>query len=250
MTLCCGLGFDAKGRLVAARTDPAQILVLQPERKILLEAFGSLPLLRPNDLTIAKNGGIYFSDQPRQPAQPQVPGRKKGILHLAPNGSVIQVDDRLEAPNGLVLSPDERVLYAADSFGDTLIAFDVGKDGALTNRRPFGHLDGATQRAASGVLRSADGLAVDAQGRVYAATRIGRSPATLWTLTNGEKLASCEIAFVPIGVKATVMRNGKLLYTRIFADGDEATAWAEEERKGHLAKGWSHPLGGQPTIRR
>jgi gluconolactonase len=102
-----------------------------------------------------------------------VPGRKKGLLYLAPNGSVIQVDDQLEAPNGLVLSPDERVLYAADSFGDTLIAFDVGKDGALTNRRPFGHLEGATRRTASGVLRSADGLAVDAQGRVYAATRIG-----------------------------------------------------------------------------
>ena len=58
----------------------------------------------------------------------------------------------------------------------------------------------------------------------------------LWTLTNGEKPASCEIAFVPIGVKATVMRNGKLLYSRIFADGDEATAWAEEERNRHLAR--------------
>jgi gluconolactonase len=57
MTLCCGLGFDANGRLIAARTDPAQILVLEPERRVLLEAFDSQPLLRPNDLTIAKNGG-------------------------------------------------------------------------------------------------------------------------------------------------------------------------------------------------
>ena len=64
------------------------------------------------------------------------------------------------------------------------------------------------------------------------------SPTTLWTLSDGEKLASCEIAFVPIGVKATVMRNGKLLYSRIFANGDEATAWAEEERRRHFEKGW------------
>jgi hypothetical protein len=59
------------------------------------------------------------------------------------------------------------------------------------------------------------------------------------TLTNGEKLASCEIAFVPIGVKATVMRNGKLLYARTFPTGDKALEWAEEERVKMLVQGWS-----------
>jgi hypothetical protein len=37
------------------------------------------------------------------------------------------------------------------------------------------------------------------------------SPTTLWTLTDNEKLASCEVAFVPIGVQARVLRNGELL---------------------------------------
>src|ERR1043165_9265663 len=101
-----GLGFDSQHRLIAARTDPAQLLVLEPQRKILLDTFDSQPLLRPNDLTIDKNGGIYFSDQPRRPTQPQVPGRQKGLLYLTPKGSVIQVDDQTEAPNGVVLSPD------------------------------------------------------------------------------------------------------------------------------------------------
>jgi hypothetical protein len=64
------------------------------------------------------------------------------------------------------------------------------------------------------------------------------SPSTLWTLTDDEKLASCEVAFVPIGVQARVLRNGELLYCRIFTNGDEALAWAEEERQGYLAKGW------------
>ena len=73
------------------------------------------------------------------------------------------------------------------------------------------------------------------------------SPATLWTLTNGEKLASCEVAFVPIGVKATVMRNGKLLYSRIFASGDEATAWAEDERRKLVREGWSTPAANPGT---
>jgi hypothetical protein len=42
----------------------------------------------------------------------------------------------------------------------------------------------------------------------------------------------------PMGVQAKVMRNRKLLYSRIFSNGDDAVAWAEEERQGHLAKGW------------
>ena len=38
------------------------------------------------------------------------------------------------------------------------------------------------------------------------------APTTLWTLTSDEKLASGEVAFVPKGVQARLMRNGKLLY--------------------------------------
>jgi hypothetical protein len=39
-------------------------------------------------------------------------------------------------------------------------------------------------------------------------------------------------------VQARVLTNGKLLYARTFPNGDEALEWVEEERKGHLAKGW------------
>jgi hypothetical protein len=46
------------------------------------------------------------------------------------------------------------------------------------------------------------------------------------------------------------MRNGKLLYSRIFVSGDEATAWAEEERKGHLATGWVPRFGVDPSTTR
>jgi hypothetical protein len=40
-------------------------------------------------------------------------------------------------------------------------------------------------------------------------------------------------------VQARVLRNGELPYSRIFSNGDDAVAWAEEERKRHLAKGWT-----------
>lgn len=67
------------------------------------------------------------------------------------------------------------------------------------------------------------------------------APATIWTLTTDEKLASCEVAFMPSGVEARVKRNGRLLYARTFPNGDEALEWAEGERVEMLAKGWKTP---------
>jgi hypothetical protein len=48
------------------------------------------------------------------------------------------------------------------------------------------------------------------------------APVILWTLTREEKLASCDVRFVPIGVEARVLTNGKLLYARTFPTGDDA----------------------------
>jgi hypothetical protein len=56
------------------------------------------------------------------------------------------------------------------------------------------------------------------------------APATLWTVTLDDRLASCAIAFVPNGVEARIMRNGKLLYACTFANGDDTLEWAEGER--------------------
>jgi gluconolactonase len=168
-----GLGFDHNGRLIGVRTDPPHVLVLQPERRVLADKVAGLPLLRPNDLSIDSRNGIYFSDAARQPQQIQVPEREKGLLYLRPDGTVVQVATDIVFPNGVVLSPDEKVLYAADSRSRSLIAFDVKPDGTLGNRRNFGMLEGYPLQTPTGLGRSSDGLAVDAEGRVYAATRLG-----------------------------------------------------------------------------
>jgi hypothetical protein len=66
-----------------------------------------------------------------------------------------------------------------------------------------------------------------------------REPSNLWTLHRDGKVASCEVRFVPIGVDVRVLRNGKLRYARTFTIGEEAMAWAEEERERMLEDGWS-----------
>jgi gluconolactonase len=86
---------------------------------------------------------------------------------------VIQVAEDIDQPNGLVLSPDDRVLYAADARGEWVLAYDVQPDGSLANRREFARLEGVPSKTKMNTQATADGLAVDGEGRLYVATRIG-----------------------------------------------------------------------------
>ena len=65
------------------------------------------------------------------------------------------------------------------------------------------------------------------------------SPAHLWFLRKDGLSRSCEMRFVKVGVQVRVLRNdGGLLYSRIFPEGEQATAWANEERNELLHAGW------------
>lgn len=63
-------------------------------------------------------------------------------------------------------------------------------------------------------------------------------PSTLWSLQRDDKLASCAVRFVPNGVEVKVVRNGNLLWSRIFENGDDALREAEEERERTVSEGW------------
>ena len=65
------------------------------------------------------------------------------------------------------------------------------------------------------------------------------SATMLWTLRKDGLTRSAEVRFVPIGVEVRVLRNdGRLLYSMIFTNGDEAIPWANEERDVLLGEGW------------
>ena len=72
----------------------------------------------------------------------------------------------------LALSPDEKTLYIANTYGEHVLAYDVGKDGSVSHRRDFARLAGFKQTD-NGPSSGADGLAIDAQGRLYVASSAG-----------------------------------------------------------------------------
>jgi gluconolactonase len=85
----------------------------------------------------------------------------------------VKVTDEVESPNGVQLSPDERVLYVANTPGEFVYAFDRKNDGSVSGMRPFARLKGPAKPDGTGVRGGADGLAVDSTGRLYVATTMG-----------------------------------------------------------------------------
>jgi len=173
-----GLMFDRQGRLFAAVVPwPAtKFAIIYPEaaKKVVIDNYTGKPFGRPNDLTIAANGGMYFTDSanamPRPPEGPPLPA---AVYYLPPGAAAArQLFTDVNFPNGILLSGDEKTLYLNNS-GEYLLAFDVQPDGSLTNRRNFAKYNGLTPNAAGVVSSGADGITIDAAGRVYAAVSNG-----------------------------------------------------------------------------
>jgi gluconolactonase len=165
-----GLAFDARGRLLVARTGTPQIVELRQgaEARVLSDRFQGRPFSRPNDLLVDRNGGIFFTDPGSRPADGAPLAQPSLVFHLSPSGDLRLIDDRMRRPNGVQLSPDERTLYIVDTLTDEIVAYDVEPDGTARNRRVFARLREAIPHYSGG-----DGMAVDAEGRLYVTSRVG-----------------------------------------------------------------------------
>ena len=157
------VSLDAAGRLfgvertcteplnpfLAGCTELTRIVQHLPERRVLANSFtDGRSLGRPNDLIADGNGGAYFT--------------AGGAYHVSAGGEVSVVEEDDIRSNGIMLSPDGRTLYVTNR--TAVLAFDVRADGTARNRREFGVLDGDD---------GGDGMAIDAQGRLYVTANAG-----------------------------------------------------------------------------
>ncbi|OFW22069.1 MAG: gluconolactonase [Acidobacteria bacterium RIFCSPLOWO2_02_FULL_65_29] len=171
-----GLAFDAKGRLISVQTTPGQtrIGVVYPKgsETVLADNFDGKPFGRPNDLVVDKKGGVYFTE-PGINAQPGAPPPlPPAVYYVQPGGKANKIAEGIERPNGVTLSADEKILYVNNTAGEYLLAFDVQPDGTVRNRRNFAKYEGVT-KTGDAFASGADGLALDSEGRIYAATSAG-----------------------------------------------------------------------------
>lgn len=174
-----GLGFNAKGELISVQVGDTRVGIVYPQghERTLASSYEGLPFGRPNDLVVDKRGGVYFTDSgvnvaPNQPAPTKV-FAKPAVYHITPEGVLKRLAADIERPNGIQLSPDEKVLYVANTLGEHVLAYDVAADGSLGARRNFAKLAGWSKNDSAVWSSGADGLAVDEKGRLYVASNAG-----------------------------------------------------------------------------
>lgn len=151
-----GLAVDADGKLLlASHKDKALVRHVADGKPVpLAGSFKGQVFNSPNDIAVADDGTIYFTDPDWQKAA--APGGQPvtGIYRVAPGGAVTLVDGTRPNPNGIALSPTGDVLYVNASDG-LLMAYPI--------------VQGVPQagRALVRGLEAADGMTVDCHGNLY-----------------------------------------------------------------------------------
>ncbi len=192
-----GLMFNAKGNLVACEGGDFKVTEMDQNGKVinvLAATYNGKPFNSPNDLVIDKKGGIYFTD-PRFGENQILNQDIEAIYYIKPDGEIIRVADNLTKPNGIILSPYEKILYVADSYGQYVKAFDVMEDGSLANSRNFCELklSESKEKLRTQTVSGADGIAIDKEGNLYVTTIIG----TQIFNSNGEPMEIIEVPEIP-----------------------------------------------------
>lgn len=165
-----GLMFDRNGRLVTCEGGSGRITALDPATggvlEVLASEYAGKRFNSPNDLVIDSRDGIYFTDPTWAPQKPQ---EVSGVYYRCTDGKITMLIEDMSRPNGVQLSPDESVFYVDDSDRPQVRAYDRAADGTLSNGRTFAVL----KTAAGSRSATADGMAVDRDGRLYVTTETG-----------------------------------------------------------------------------
>ena len=164
---------DHQGRLVTCEHDARRVTRTEHDGTItvLADTYKGKPLNSPNDIVVAADGAVWFSDpqfgilgyyEGHQAESENTPA----VYRLDPDGTMEVMSDDIPGPNGLAFSPDERILYVVASRGEPtrrIMAFDVVGGRKLANGRVFIDANGG----------SPDGFRVDVDGNLWCGWGMG-----------------------------------------------------------------------------
>ena len=184
---CNGMTYDGAGNLYVCEHVTSSLVMETSagERKVLATHWQGQELNSPNDVVVRSDGTIYFSD-PTYGRMPVFGLERKqaldfqGVYRIARDGTLHCEADDFSQPNGLCLSPDEKILYVDDTTRAHIRAFDVAPDGSLSGSRVFAEHIG-TGDYDEGVV---DGMKCDEHGNIYVT-----GPRGIWVIdTRGRHL--------------------------------------------------------------
>ncbi|HWO23921.1 MAG TPA: SMP-30/gluconolactonase/LRE family protein [Kofleriaceae bacterium] len=156
-----GLAVDGSGALVAAEHGMRRV---SRAGATVAGMFEGKRLNSPNDVIVADDGTIYFTDPPYGITEAQSELLFSGVFRVAPDGTLTaELRGALASrPNGVGLSPDGGILYTVDTVDGNLYRYPIQLGGALGPRSMLAATSG-----------NPDGLAVDIAGNIFVTTRTG-----------------------------------------------------------------------------
>jgi gluconolactonase len=152
-----GLYFGPDGTLKACQGGNKRIVTIDPQKNIniITSSYDGKSYNEPNDLWIAPNGNLYFTDPNYSSTLTQ--NGQYVFCVLASTGDVVKVIDDFVKPNGIVGNHEGTLLYVADWGASKIYRYNISSDGSLSGKMLF-----------ASVL--ADGLTIDEDGNLYAAS--------------------------------------------------------------------------------
>jgi gluconolactonase len=192
-----GLFFDKDGNLLACEGGGRQLVSIDPKGNVtvLADKYQGKKFNSLNDLWIDPKGGIYFTD-PRYGNRDGMEQDGEHVYYLAPDRKkIIRVIDDMVRPNGLIGTPDGKMLYVADNGGGKTFAYKVNQYGTLSGKKLF-------------APEGSDGMTIDNEGNIYLTTRV----VAVYN-KNGEKIEEIKVPESPANVTFGGSDNQTLFIT-------------------------------------
>ena len=156
-----GIYFDKQDNLISCSDGDNELWSIDKYGKhtVLISEFGGKKLNGPNDLWIRPDGGIYFTDplyvRNYWTRNPEMQQEGEYVYFYSPSkNQVKKVATDLEKPNGIIGTPDGKLIYVADIKANKTYVYEVLPDGLLANKKLFAPL-------------GSDGMTLDKEGNVY-----------------------------------------------------------------------------------
>jgi gluconolactonase len=155
-----GLTFDRQGNLWACADEKNELWRIDPAKKVtvVIKDYKGKLLNGPNDLWFRPDGGLYFTDPLyKRPYWKRGPKEQECecVYYLAPDAqNLTRIIDDLKQPNGIIGTPDGKILYVTDIGAGRTFRYQVQPDGKLTGKKLF-------------CETGSDGMTLDNEGNVY-----------------------------------------------------------------------------------
>ena len=154
-----GLSFDHEGYLWACADEKNELWRIDPAGKatVVVKDYQGKLLNGPNDVWIRPGGGLYFTDpyykRPYWKRGPKEMGEY--VYFLAPDYKTLtRVVDDMKQPNGIIGTPDGKLLYVADIGAGKTYRYRIQPDGSLKEKKLFCEM-------------GSDGMTIDSEGNIY-----------------------------------------------------------------------------------